>query len=139
MTDDPAPPIDPSGQSQDESTQHPLILASRVEKTPVYATDGEHIGHVADISLEKASGRAVYGIMSFGGFLGIGARFHPVPWAMLTYEPDKGGFVIPMDKAELAAAPHYERDDLDRLGGAHRQFDSEMYSFYARYGITPYG
>lgn len=135
MTDDPNAPQVPDAAAE---TEHPLILASRVEGTPVYNTQGDRIGHVSDISLEKVSGRAIYGILSFGGFLGIGTRFHPVPWSMLTYDPEQGGFVVPLDKAALDSAPHYDSAELEKLGGQHRLIDESIYTYYARYGVSPY-
>ena len=51
---------------------HPLVLSSRVVGTPVYDRGGTRLGHVDDLSIEKESGRVIYAIMSFGGFLGIG-------------------------------------------------------------------
>lgn len=117
---------------------HPLIFASRVDGTPVFDSAGEKIGHVLDISIEKVSGKAVYGILSFGGFLGIGEKYHPLPWSILTYEPEKGGFVVPLDKKALEAAPYYDRSELDKLGGEHRSFNESIYSYYGRYGALPY-
>jgi hypothetical protein len=32
--------------------------------------------------------------MSFGGFLGIRERYHPLPWRMLTYDTGLGGYVV---------------------------------------------
>jgi hypothetical protein len=34
--------------------------------------------------IDKRSGKAEYAIMSFGGFLGIGDSYHPLPWKELT-------------------------------------------------------
>lgn len=125
-------------QPETQHSQSKLILASRVLKTPVYGKDGSRLGHVDDISIERETGRSVYGIMSFGGFLGIGERYHPVPWQMLDYDLQKGGFVIPMGKDELQAAPHYERSDLEPLGDAsHASFDELVSAHYARFG-PPY-
>jgi sporulation protein YlmC with PRC-barrel domain len=52
-----------------------LISASKVTGTDVYNTDGEHLGVVHDIMLDKRSGKIAYALMSFGGFLGIGERY----------------------------------------------------------------
>lgn len=119
--------------------QSKLILASRVINTPVYSKDGEAIGHVDDISIERVSGRSIYGIMSFGGFLGIGEKFHPLPWDLLDYDPARGGFVVPMNKEELETAPHYTRDELEALGGAsHHGSDAALFEYYGKYGAYPY-
>jgi hypothetical protein len=62
-----------SGEPQED--QHTLILASRVEDAAVFNSQGERIGHIEDLSIDRKDGRVVYAIMSFGGFLGIGKRF----------------------------------------------------------------
>jgi hypothetical protein len=41
--------------------------------------------------IDKHSGKADYAIMSFGGFLGIGDSYHPLPWKVLTYDERQGG------------------------------------------------
>jgi hypothetical protein len=52
--------------------------------------------------------------MSFGGFLGIGEKYHPLPWSVLKYDTAKGGYVVPLDKDVLLKAPTVERDaDFD--------------------------
>ena len=78
---------------------HPLVLSSRVVGTPVYDRGGTRLGHVDDLSIEKESGRVIYAIMSFGGFLGIGEKFHPVPWSLLDYDLERGGFAVPIEPA----------------------------------------
>jgi hypothetical protein len=115
-----------------------LILGSRVEGTPVYNRAGETIGQIDDLSIERASGRVVYAIMSFGGFLGIGEKFHPIPWSLLEYDVERGGYVVPLDKAELKNAPHYERDELVALGGpSHVDHGERIYEYYGSFGPLP--
>ena len=86
-----------------------LIAAGRVNGTNVYNTAGEKLGSVDDIMIDKVSGRAIYAVMSFGGFLGMGEKFHPLPWATLKYDAQKGGYVVNLDKKLLEAAPNYDR------------------------------
>lgn len=84
-----------------------LIAADKVEGTNVYNTAGEKLGSVDDIMIDKVSGRAIYAVMSFGGFLGMGERHHPLPWATLNYDEAKGGYVVDLDKDMLVGAPTY--------------------------------
>src|SRR5688572_10728045 len=88
------------------------ILASRVQGTDVYNDAGEKIGHVEDVVFDKMSNRIMYAVLGFGGFLGLGEKYHPVPWAVLDYNESHGGYVIHASKAELEAAPHYTLDEL---------------------------
>jgi hypothetical protein len=82
-----------------------------VNGTTVYNRAGEKLGSIYDVMLEKISGRAEYAIMSFGGFLGIGDRYHPLPWQALTYDPSQGGYVVNIDRSRLAGAPSYAANE----------------------------
>jgi sporulation protein YlmC with PRC-barrel domain len=118
---------------------HKLILGSRVEGTPVFNDAGERLGHVDDLSIERKSGRVVYGIMSFGGFLGIGEKFHPIPWSLLDYDPERGGYVVALDRATLEGAPQYERAELAKLGGpSHQNHGERIFAYYGPFGPLPY-
>ena len=91
-------------------TSGTLIAAEKVKGTDVYNRAGEKLGSVEDIMIDKVSGRAIYAVMSFGGFLGMGEKHHPLPWATLKYDTQKGGYVVNLDKKQLEGAPNYDRD-----------------------------
>ena len=67
-------------------TGKPLIESDRVEGTTVYDPGGKNIGSIKRLMIEKVSGRVAYAVMSFGGFLGLGAEEHAVPWNDLRHE-----------------------------------------------------
>jgi hypothetical protein len=92
-----------------------LISADKVVGTAVYNRNGDRLGTIYSVMLHKISGRVAYAVMSFGGFLGLGERYHPLPWDALTYDEDKGGYNIDKTSEELMAAPHYSREELDAL------------------------
>lgn len=41
------------------TSEHQLILASRVEDTPVFNNNGERIGHIDDLSIDRQEGTVV--------------------------------------------------------------------------------
>jgi len=92
-------------------TSGTLIAAEKVEGTNVYNLKGDKLGTVDDIMLDKVSGKAIYAVMSFGGFLGIGEKYHPLPWSTLKYDESKEGYVVNLDKKMLEGAPTYDMDD----------------------------
>ncbi len=100
-----------------------LISADKVIGTAVYNAAGDRLGTIHSVMLHKISGRVAYAVMSFGGFLGIGERYHPLPWDVLTYDEEKGGYNIDKTEDQLRGAPHYSREELERLDygekGAH--------------------
>ena len=92
-------------------TSGSLIAAKKVLDTDVYNPRGEKLGTVEDIMIDKVSGKAIYAIMSFGGFLGIGEKYHPLPWSTLNYDDRKSGYVVNLDKKMLERAPTYDMDE----------------------------
>jgi sporulation protein YlmC with PRC-barrel domain len=91
-------------------TSGTLIAAGKVDGTNVYNLAGDKLGSVYDIMIDKVSGRAIYAVMSFGGFLGMGEKYYPLPWATLKYDAQKGGYVVNLDKKQLEGAPSYDRN-----------------------------
>ena len=91
-------------------TSGTLIAAEKVKGTDVYNRAGEKLGSVEDIMIDKVSGRAIYAVMSFGCFLCMCEKHHPLPWATMKYDTQKGGYVVNLDKKQLEGAPSYDRD-----------------------------
>lgn len=121
----------------DQDSPHDLILSSRVTGASVVNAAGDRIGHVEDLSIHKRSGEVIYAIVAFGGFLGIGERWHPVPWSLLDYQPGKGGYVVPLEKADLEKAPSLSRAELEELG-AGDLWRARLFDYYGPYGAIPY-
>jgi hypothetical protein len=82
-----------------------------VEGTPVYNPKGERLGKVHHLMIDKYTGQVAYAVMSFGGFLGIGEKYNPLPWKMLTYDTRLGGYVVDLDRNKLEKAPSYTSTD----------------------------
>jgi sporulation protein YlmC with PRC-barrel domain len=95
-----------------KDTRGHAIAASQVNGTNVYNTAGEKLGSVYDVILDKASGKAEYAVLSFGGFLGIGDKYHPLPWNQLKYDTMQEGYVVNLDRRRLEGAPVYAADEM---------------------------
>ena len=86
---------------------HRLISSEKVDGTSVYDRRGESLGSVHHLTIDKYTGQVAYAVMSFGGFLGIGEIYHPLPWQMLKYDTRLGGYVVDLDRNRLEGAPSY--------------------------------
>lgn len=84
-----------------------LIASDRVEGTAVYNREGDRLGSIHNFMVDKRSGHVEYAILSFGGFLGIGDSYYPLPWKSLSYDVGQGGYVVDLDKDRLEGAPQY--------------------------------
>ena len=122
-----------SGDIQDEQVDETvaLISAEKVRGTTVYNSSGDNLGSIHDLMIDKRGGRVAFAVMSFGGFLGIGEKYHPLPWRVLTYDEDKGGYNIDLTADQLRGAPSYERDELSRFD------DDRVDTYYGGLGYPP--
>jgi len=110
-----------------------LIAADKVQGTAVYNNAGESLGSIYDVMIDKRSGRVAYAIMSFGGFLGMGNSYHPLPWSMLKYDVNKGGYVVNLNGDQLRQAPSYEAGTEPAWGD--EKFETGIHRYY---GAPPY-
>lgn len=107
------------------------ILASKVKGTAVYNSKGEKIGTVEDIVLDKLSNQIMFAALGFGGMLGMGEKYYPIPWSLLDYDEDKGGYVVPLSKDLLEKAPACDSlKDLTKHDGSLSTIREKTYSYY---------
>ncbi|MGK2910828.1 MAG: PRC-barrel domain-containing protein [Sphingobium sp.] len=110
---------------RDETTN--LIASDKVEGTSVYNLNGEKLGTVHHFMVGKRNGKVSYAVMSFGGFLGIGESYHPLPWEALTYDTDLNGYVVDIDKERLTGAPSYAQGNDPAYD---RAYGTQVYGYY---------
>jgi hypothetical protein len=104
-----------------------LIGSDKVDGTAVYGADRNKIGSVQRLMIDKISGKVAYAVISFGGFLGMGEDYYPVPWNTLKYDTNLGGYVTGITEASLKGAPKYSRNsDWDW----NRDNDQRVYQHY---------
>jgi sporulation protein YlmC with PRC-barrel domain len=84
-----------------------LIASDKVEGTAVYRSNGDKVGTIERVMIDKISGRVMYAVMSFGGFMGIGEDYYPLPWSMMKYNTDLGGYELNITEDQLRRAPKF--------------------------------
>ncbi|MGB3927507.1 MAG: PRC-barrel domain-containing protein [Sphingobium sp.] len=104
-----------------------LIASNKVEGTNVYNRDREKLGSIYNFMVDKRSGKVEYAVLQFGGLFGLGSDYYPLPWDVLVYDTDQGGYLVNLDKTVLEKAPRY-------AGGSEPAFDRdygrEVYGYY---------
>ena len=111
-----------------------LIKGSTFIGANVENPQGQNLGDVKDVVIDRASGRIVYAVVSFGGFLGMGEKLFAVPWGAFSQpRADKDTFVLATDKERLKNAPGFDKDNWPQM--ANREFVTHVYSYY---NVPPY-
>ena len=113
-----------------ETSANPLISSDRVEGTTVYNAQGDKLGSVDCVMLDKQQGKVAYAVMGFGGFLGIGEEHYPVPWNALDYDPARDGFRTNIDEATVKGAPERTEQWHSDRAWQERTFDHYGVPYY---------
>ena len=109
---------------------HELISSEKVDGTAVFNRQDEKLGTIHHFMVGKRDGRVRYAVLSFGGLFGMGERYHPLPWDVLTYDTSMGGYVVDLDKSVIEGAPSFERNNEPAYD---REFGERV---YGHYGLT---
>ncbi|MGB8448056.1 MAG: PRC-barrel domain-containing protein [Pseudolabrys sp.] len=104
-----------------------LIGSDKVDGTAVYGSDQQKIGSIERVMIDKISGKVAYAVLSFGGFLGMGEDYYPVPWPTLRYDTNLGGYLVNLTKDQLENAPKYSESQGWNWS---RENDRRVYEYY---------
>ena len=105
-----------------------LIGSDKVEGTAVYGADEQKIGEIDAANQQHAAhGKVAYAVLSFGGFLGIGEDYYPVPWSILSYDTRLGGYRTNLTVEQLDRAPKYSQSTGWNW---NRENEQRVFSYY---------
>lgn len=107
-----------------------VMAASTLDGNEVMSSDGEHVGKISDIMLDVQSGRIGYAVLSEGGFLGIGATLHAIPWNALTLDTDQKCFHVDITAQQIKDEPGFDKDHWPSM--ADITWGSELHRYYNR-------
>ena len=100
------------------------------EETP-HLIASDKVGSIKRVMIEKVSGRVAYAVMSFGGFLGMGVKYYPLPWSVLRYDPRLDAYELNLSDEQLQGAPSITESDIAEDRIHEREID-------AYYGPGPF-
>lgn len=106
-----------------------LISSEKVEGTAVRRSDGDNVGTIDSVMLDKHTGRIAYAVMSFGGFLGMGEEYYALPWSALRYNEDLDAYELNVSDEQLRNAPLASTDFFE-TGVADRQWEDNIHRHY---------
>ncbi len=111
------------------SETYTLISSDKVDGTTVYNLQQEKLGKIHNLMIDKISGEVAFAVLSFGGFLGIGDSYYPIPWRMLKYSVSLEGYIVDIDRRVLEGAPNYTSENsVDWLSPAYGRSVDDYYS-----------
>ena len=85
---------------------HNLVPSDRVEGAPVCAANGERIGVIERLMLDKRSGQVAYAVLRCGNTLSPPPHRFPVPWLALRYNPGSKAYETDLSMKDLREGPN---------------------------------
>ena len=104
------------------------LSASTLCHNEVYNHEGEKLGKLFELILDLPSGQLSYGIVSNGGFWGIGERLFAAPWQALTLDRNLKRFILPVSLKRLELAPSFTTDSWPDMDDS--RWAKEIHNFY---------
>ncbi|WP_333582989.1 PRC-barrel domain-containing protein, partial [Methanoculleus bourgensis] len=93
-----------------------LMHIGDIQDTRILNPEGEELGDLTDIAIDRETGRIIYAVLSYGGILGFGEKHFAIPWGAVRTPPGERVFVVDVDKRRLESAPGFARDAMPREG-----------------------
>jgi sporulation protein YlmC with PRC-barrel domain len=107
---------------------------SKLIGADVENAQGEDLGQIEDIVVDRHDGRITYAVLSFGGFLGLGEKYFAIPWSALTAKVgEEETLILNVDKEKLKNAPGFDKNHWPNM--ADRTWGQEIHTYY---GTQPY-
>ncbi len=110
-----------------EKIRH-VMSASTLIGDPVVNARGDDLGKLEEIMIHVDSGMVAYGVLSFGGFLGMGDKLFAIPWEALTLDEDNKRFILEISKEKLEQAPGFDKDHWPDF--ADPNWGKQIYTYY---------
>jgi hypothetical protein len=105
-----------------------LISSKKVEGTSVENPEGESLGSIRDVMIDKISGQIAYAVLKYGSVLGIGGKLFALPWEVLEYDPRRGAYIIDLPEDQLRNAPSY--DENTQPAWSDPAWNRSVYDYY---------
>lgn len=115
------------------STFRRTLGATTLIHDKVVNLNGQDVGKIEELMIDVTTGRVAYAVLSFGGFLGFGAKLFALPWSALTVDEAKKRFVVNVNREVLERMPGFDKEhwpdlnDLEYATGVYRQWGATPY------------
>src|SRR6266478_1500105 len=121
-----------STSAQTEST---TVQVSKLVGTKVKSSQGEEIGVVKDVMIDRSTGCMAYTVLSTGeggARAAGGGKLVAVPWAVYSPTSDVTALTVTVDRERIYSAPVFDYARIDEY--SRPDYITNVYSYY---GVSP--
>lgn len=120
-----------TGDSYWDDKQGPgprVMAADTLHGDDVRNDADDKLGELSHIMIDVPTGRVAYGVLSVGGFLGVGDKLFAVPWSALRLDPEERCFRLDVSKEQLKDAPGFDKDAWPSM--ADQRWAEQIHAYY---------
>ena len=110
-----------------------VMAADTLQGDAVRNESGEKLGILSHIMIDVPTGRVAYGVLTVGGFLGLGDKLFAIPWRALRLDTAEHGFRLDISKEKLQEAEGFDKDAWPSMAdqrwaeGLHEHYQIDPY------------
>jgi sporulation protein YlmC with PRC-barrel domain len=128
----------PSFAQTASAREQQLYRGSRIIGSAVRDAHDRKIGDIKDIVLDPQRGEIAYAVVSFGGVMGVGRKYHAIPWRVLEAGDDGRYYVLHADRETISLAPGFDKGNWPDM--ADQKWHAEIERYWSRtVGRRPFG
>ena len=108
-------------------------FGSDIEDSRVTNAQGEDLGEIEDLVIDRQTGRIAYVLVSEDEFLGIGEEVRPVPMAALRHLPESNTYRLAISDDDLEKTRTISRD-----GTPSSVRRADLVELFEQFDVDPY-
>ncbi len=93
-----------------------LMRTREIRDIKVQNPDGEKLGDLTDIAIDRDNGCITYAVLAYGGILGFGEKHFAIPWEGIRIRSREKIAVVDTDKEILDKSHGFSRDQMPMEG-----------------------
>src|SRR4030095_10980751 len=122
-----------SGQTQSTTTSSTTyVQTSKLVGTKIKSSQGEEIGVIKDVVLDRNTGCMAYTVLSTGGgggrVTGGGGKMVAVPWSVYSPQSDLSTYTVTVDRERIFNAPVFDYARIEEY--SRPDYINNVYSYY---------
>ena len=104
-----------------------LVRASKLMGKPLQNSQGQRLGSIDNLVIDRSTGKVEYAVIGSGGVLGVGEKLHAVPWESVNYDSGRQTLTLDATKQKIDNAPSFTRDKWPNMSDPAWQSQVDRY------------
>jgi len=114
--------------TQAPELSYSVVKSAEVIGVSVENPEGDSLGKIEELVIDKIEGKIRYAVLSFGGILGLGEKLFAIPWNVLHYNNERDCFIISVPYEKLKNAKGFDIDKWPNM--ADESWNTDIFKYY---------